>query len=393
MTKLEFDNFYNKAVEMLPVPSSNDKEFRFHFYNKLDSYYDLVVDNKTTLGFDDNKVKELKDIVKKIKDILRNEYNGLHSTAFASLNNLLGIDDEHDVASRLIIKRIPALSNKSFYRMRKMENRKNVPYKEMFHIPFDKRGIISTQRYSFPGYPCLYLGESIYACWEELGRPLMGESMVSRYVCESELRLVDLRTPRYKDWKDNIEKYVLFFPIIMACSFKVKSENDTFKPEYIIPQLIMEIIIKYNRKAKDDTYVHGVYYSSVNKNEDFKFGRDKLYNIAVPVIIPLPKERNRKYCEVLSGIFKLTVPTCEEFENGKRPLLPTIIKDETQASGDHIITDANERYRNSTYGLIEERLKDIDYFPLHSMDDKTESELEEKRKSVTGRKYKLISKQ
>lgn len=373
---MAIEDLYELFVDMLPIPFSKDKEFRFHFYDKLDSYYKKVVEYKTILGFDDNKVKDLKDIIGRIKDILRNEYNGLHSTAFTSLNNLLGIDDEHDVASRLIIKSIPAQS-KSFYRMRKMENRKNVPYKEMFHIPFDKRGIISTQRYSFPGYPCLYLGESIYACWEELGRPLMGESMVSRYQCDTELRLVDLRTPTYSDWNNNLEKYVLFFPIIMACSFKVKSESDTFKPEYIIPQLIMEIIIKYNRKAKDDTYVHGVYYSSVNKNEDFKFNDEKLYNVAIPVIKPLSTKKDSKYCEKLSKYFKLTAPTCEEFENGKSPLLPIYVKNHKLIVGSYNHTaDANERYDNSTYGLIEKRLKDEIYFPLHSMDKDIEKLLE-----------------
>lgn len=65
--------------------------------------------------------------------------------------------------------------------------------------------------------------------------------MVSRLECERELRLVDLRTPSYDDWNDNPEKYLLFFPIIIACSFKVNNENDSFKPEYIIPQLIMEL--------------------------------------------------------------------------------------------------------------------------------------------------------
>jgi hypothetical protein len=279
---------------------------------------------------------------------------------------LLDINEDNDIVSRLIIKSIPR-NSKSFYRMRKMENRKNVPYMEMFHIPFDKRGIISTQRYSFPGYPCLYLGESIYACWEELGRPLMGESMVSRFECECELRLVDIRTPSYTDWNDNPEKYLLFFPIIIACSFKVSNENDSFKPEYIIPQLIMEIIIKYNRNVQEDKYVHGVYYSSVNKNEDFKFGNEKLYNLAIPVIKPLPTKRNSKYCEVLSTYFKLTSPTCAEFENGKSPLLPIFVEDTTLHIGDYKTNDETQRYKNSTYGLIEERLKDKDFFPLQSI--------------------------
>ena len=363
MTKEEF---YNKAVSMLPVASSKDEEFRFHFYKTLDSYRKLVEKNKSSLGLDDNLIKKLRDTIDKIKAILRSQYNGLHSTAFTSLNNLLGIDDEHDVAERLIIKKIPA-NSKTFYRIRKMENRKNVLYKEMFHIPFDKRGKISTQRYSFPGYPCLYLGESIYACWEELGRPLMGESMVSRFDCDTELRLVDLRTPTFSDWKNDFNKYLFFFPIIMACSFKVNSEDDTFKPEYIIPQLIMEIIIKYNKKADSNTYVHGVYYSSVNKNEDFKFSSDKLYNIAIPVIKPLPTKKKDQYCEVLSLIFRLTVPTCAEFENGKSPLLPIRTIGNTIKIGDYRTTDENERYNNSTYGLLEERLKDKANFPLNSM--------------------------
>ena len=239
------EEFYNKAVQMVPVAPSKYKEFRFHFYDTLNSYYKLVEKHKKNLNLTNDKIKELKEIIEKIKDIIRNQYNGMHSTAFTSFNNLLGIEEENDVVSRLIITRIPA-NSKSFYRMRKIENRKNVPYQEMFHIPFDKRGIITTQRYSTPGYPCLYLGESIYACWEELGRPLMGESMVSRFICDTELRLVDLRTPTFNDWSKNFEKYILFFPIIIACSFKVESENNHFKPEYIITQLIMETIIKYN---------------------------------------------------------------------------------------------------------------------------------------------------
>ena len=79
----------------------------------------------------------------------------------------------------------------------------------------------------------------------------------------------------------------------------------------------------------------------------------------------------------------MTAPTCAEFENGKSPLLPIHFKDSTLYIGDYKTTDANERYSNSTYGLIEERLKDSNYFPLHSMDEQTESKLEKKRNSVT----------
>ena len=71
----------------------------------------------------------------------------------------------------------------------------------------------------------------------------------------------------------------------------------------------------------------------------------------------------------MSSIFKLTAPTCAEFENGKSPLLPIDFKDGALIFGDYNTTDEDERYSYSTYGLIEERLEDTNYFPLHSMDE------------------------
>lgn len=355
-----FDKFYNEVKSMIPVTESKTEEFRFHFNKKLGDYLKLVKKYKNALGISTEKINKVTETIDKLKNIVRNQYNGLHSTAFTSLNNLLGINSDDDVLSCLIIKKIPA--GRSFYRMRKMEDRKNVPFNEMFHIPFNKRGIVSTQRYSFPGYPCLYLGESIYACWEELGRPLMGEAMVSRFECTKELQVVDIRTPLYEDWEKDVERYLTFFPIILACSFKVNSGSDSYKPEYIIPQLIMEIIIKYNRNHRDNC-IYGVYYSSVNKNEDFRFGEDKLFNIAVPVIKPLPTKRNGKFCEYLSEVFQLTSPTCSEFENGKFPLVPNPWAHDNNDK----LTENERRYRDSMYGLIEQRLNDINYFPLNKI--------------------------
>ena len=44
---------------------------------------------------------------------------------------------------------------KKYYRTRMKEDK---PFKELdlFHVPFDKRGSVTTKRYSIPGYPCLY---------------------------------------------------------------------------------------------------------------------------------------------------------------------------------------------------------------------------------------------
>lgn len=62
----------------------------------------------------------------------------------------------------------------------------------MFHIPITMRRQVGTERYSIPGYPCLYLGNSIYVCWEEMNRPLMSSCWVSRLKNTEELELEEL---------------------------------------------------------------------------------------------------------------------------------------------------------------------------------------------------------
>lgn len=110
--------------------------------------------------------------------------------------------------------------------------------KEMFHIPLDMRGIVKTQRYSTSGYPCLYLGESIYGCWEEMRRPPMIKCAVSRLECSLKLNIVDLSIPSEIDMTN--PAYQRLIPLIISCMVPVENHNDTYKPEYIIPQLIIE---------------------------------------------------------------------------------------------------------------------------------------------------------
>ena len=52
---------------------------------------------------------------------------------------------------------------------------------DLFHIPFEHREFVRSQRFSIPGYPCLYMGGSVYVCWEELGRPDLNSVHVSQF--------------------------------------------------------------------------------------------------------------------------------------------------------------------------------------------------------------------
>ncbi|MFW8247620.1 hypothetical protein ACOIDW_27415, partial [Klebsiella pneumoniae] len=60
--------------------------------------------------------------------------------------------------------------NKPLFRVRKSDTPLS-EREEIFHIPFTERQNVSAQRYSVAGLPCLYLGTSLYVCWQEMNKP------------------------------------------------------------------------------------------------------------------------------------------------------------------------------------------------------------------------------
>ncbi|TGV10785.1 hypothetical protein E4695_02265 [Alcaligenaceae bacterium 429] len=155
------------------------------------------------------------------------------------------------------------------YRMRIGSDVYNAPLseKEMFHIPFEKRHLIGNNRFSLTGFPCLYFGNSVYGCWEEMGRPNIESCFVAKFDLSGH-HFIDLsRTPQEintaldhwsgktflmrtklteevsKSFEYLMTDYLLLWPLIFCCSIKVFHQDSVFKPEYIFPQLLLEWII------------------------------------------------------------------------------------------------------------------------------------------------------
>ena len=258
-----------------------------------------------------------------------------------------------------IKKELSGSDEKIFYRMRVFENRNFVDYKEMFHVPLDMRGIIKTQRYSFPGYPCLYLGTSINACWEELHRPLLSNSMISLLELQKQVGFISLVLPNIKEiqesdnenicYKNKLRKFILGYPLLISCYAKVNDYSNTYKPEYLIPQLLTEYIIWRNMDKKPWRKIFGILYTSAHINNDFNFSDKEFINWAIPVLDPLS---GSKYCPILCDTFKITKPTCEEFENIKTGNL-------TFLSG-----SLSSNYEASIFYGLESRLKKSDLFKI-----------------------------
>lgn len=68
----------------------------------------------------------------------------------------------------------------SFFRAR--ISKEPLTYKDMWHIPFKQRSKVSTERFSMPGIPCLYLATSSYGCWLEMNKPPYDEFWVSSFL-------------------------------------------------------------------------------------------------------------------------------------------------------------------------------------------------------------------
>lgn len=151
------------------------------------------------------------------------------------------------------------------YRMRSDKGNINLDnYQgELFHIPYHLRHLVSTQRYSIPGYPVLYLAGSFLTAWCELDKPSLKDVVYSKMRFKEEKQFIDLAyplSPNPQLW----EYYSLFafYPLMIACMVQVKYPNAPFKPEYCLPQQMLNLV----RSVKSGNNVGIVYMS--NKSPD-----------------------------------------------------------------------------------------------------------------------------
>ena len=162
-----------------------------------------------------------------------------------------------------------------FFRARLNENVVDFAAKDMLHIPFDRRAIVNSCRFSIPGLPCLYLGNTSYVCWIEMGCPADHKFNVSPVLLDNRQRVFNL-TAMVCDMIDisNLEELsdddknnklcclMKLFLLNVATSVKVMEENRNFKSEYIISQMIMlackscgyDGVIYYSKRVADEVF-------------------------------------------------------------------------------------------------------------------------------------------
>lgn len=369
------EQFHKKVIEflkgnisILKIPVKNQSgDFKKVLKNRLDDYLDYFNKNieplTRNLGITFNQIhiSEISTKIEVLNDgLLKSIDKYLEGKPFEA-NKIFNTTLSEISYTKVKFERtLP--ENKLFYRARVKSN-KHYSKEDLFHIPFQKRTLVSTNRYSIPGIPALYLGENSYTCWEEFDRDNFKDLYFSVYESTEKMNIIEIL--RIEDFLNDIEKvtpdypfktmlilqFLVYFPISIACTLKVYNRKGNFKPEYIIPQMLLEYIIQ-------DEEIDGIKFPST------KINYDNLKNIqAYNYVFPIKKNEDSGFCAILKEKFQLSSPSSLELEE----LLNNPYTTETQSGGginfNHnsakiSINDGDERYyENTSFGKLEFILK------------------------------------
>ena len=274
-----------------------------------------------------------------------NEYlNGFPADAYITFEKVMQILDRKrlKVYQKSVIEdpNHPGTDPLRLFRVTKVDKRLVYPRKRVFHTPYNLRSLVSTNRYSIAGYPSLYLSTSLELCCNETHADLDKNLYITSafkferayQYSETNIRVIELGikpqdflreesrlfdtadsnkiTKRSVSW-DILEQidvrtaYLLWYPLIAACSYIRVNKGDPFAAEYIIPQLLLQWVRKRFDIEYQEIYRNliGIRYFSCVSKEDSEKGFNYVFPTSgEPVSSAYP------YCPVLTKAFQLTNP-------------------------------------------------------------------------------------
>lgn len=128
--------------------------------------------------------------------------------------------------------------------------------RDLFHIPNSLRHLVSQQRYSITGVPCLYLSGCAFTAWLELNKPNFSNLWCSGFRANKRIKVLNCaaRLDSIIKEENNIGQ-LIFYPLVIATSFAVKHPASPFKEEYIISNILLQAIF-------NNTDLKGIRYFS-----------------------------------------------------------------------------------------------------------------------------------
>ena len=186
------------------IQSFSEKEIHAPFFvNKDSEYYNDLRKRLTAFvnilkkaSADEESIRVAKKYSDKICEGLRDYYHGRVSACHQKILNLVKGCTYNKLALSLLneSRAFPGLRGTEiqFFRARLSNMAQTFSPKEMLHHPFTLRGVTGNYRFSIPGVTSLYLANSSYGCWIELGRPSEHDFNVSPFVLDGGQKIFHL---------------------------------------------------------------------------------------------------------------------------------------------------------------------------------------------------------
>lgn len=259
------DDNVKKYLEELQAPFSIEKDKLY--YIELRKKLKTVIELLEELGADKEVIHDAENFRNRVLNLLREYFKGHAYSAQASMISMV---NEFIKAGRPFVSGIldcevipkpkmepQRLENIQWFKARLDAPEDGYSSDDMRHVPFEKRELLPTYRYSMPGIPCFYLGNTSYDCWIEMGKPSIDRFYVSPVRLKKDFKVFCLATSvsdivesyydeeqecdsfRIKVTGDALKLYIHRFMLMIASSFRIKQAGRNFKSEYVIPQLIM----------------------------------------------------------------------------------------------------------------------------------------------------------
>lgn len=352
----EISELINSKVFKIPNEQQENSYFPDFLKSKLDDYTrnisDKIKDNNIS-----SKIKNLSTIISETIELY---YKGQIYKASKHFSEYLKLNLEKNKIFKSEVN-----EGDIFYRAR-LSGKKQFNVSDLFHIKFEERHKIKTQRYSIPGFPALYLGNSTYTCWEEFERTNLRDLWFSKFETQKKmyvilierieglLEILNEDSDKDRNYKF-LTDYLAFFPLILSSTIKVKNPSGNFKPEYIIPQMLLEYI------SNDET-ISGIQFPST------KIDYNSLVNIeANNFVFPVKKIAKEGHCSILSELFYLTAPTSLEIEEtiDNSPNEPPEYDPKTNDISIEFIKDIKTPYHKTSFAKIESRLKNRELYKIN----------------------------
>lgn len=239
------------------IKSFSSKDIRAPFVVVKDSeYYDDLRKRLTRfvkileeVSADKESIEIARKYADRICEAVVEYYKGRISSCQRKIENLIRDCNNHELAVSELSKShvFPGKrgSEIQFFRARTLSDAKTLKLKEMLHVPFSQRGKSGNYRFSIPGVSSLYLANSSYGCWIEMGKPSEHDFYVSPIILDGKQKIFNLAVmSRLIDaLNDGNEAYVhcwiKLLVMMIATSYRIEEEGRSFRSEYIVSQSIM----------------------------------------------------------------------------------------------------------------------------------------------------------